>query len=158
MWIVILVITVYSFLRRKKKNKSKEAIKSSLLLVFFLLSIISSAQFSVSGKIYPVNEKGDMYIFLIDESHFGKRFSGLRCKIIQTEAKSVSFVFEELPEGEYALRCFLDTNKNGKLDKVMFKPVEPYGFSWKHEVTFPFNFEDISFRLNKDHSLLIKLE
>jgi len=47
-------------------------------------------------------------------------------------------------------RCFQDLNRNQKLDRGMFGPKEPYGLSWKDDKCFPFDFDDVSFTVNKN--------
>lgn len=45
------------------------------------------------------------------------------------EKKKVAFKFKEIPPGTYGIRCFKDVNGNGKLDKGLFGPKEPWGMS-----------------------------
>jgi len=49
---------------------------------------------------------------------------------IGVTASTVEYVFNDLPEGEYAIKAFQDENGNRTLDKdLMGVPVERYGFS-----------------------------
>ena len=88
---------------------------------------------SLSGKIY-ISRPSVVYIFLVDEENSKIPLSGELLKIIPSQkdvdAGFVSFMFSNLEEGIYGIRCFQDLNNNKKLDKGMFGPCEPWGFSW----------------------------
>jgi uncharacterized protein (DUF2141 family) len=63
----------------------------------------------------------------------------------------VPFSFLKIPGGEYGIRVFVDTNRNGKLDRGLLGPREPWGMSWrgKRASRIP-RFKDIAFRLVGD--------
>lgn len=94
---------------------------------------------------------GVLRIILVTEADMGNPRSGFRRVEIdrteeQVEPWTVSYVFEGVPPGEYAIRTYLDTNGNGELDRKGFRPSEPWGFSWNNgpKRGIP-RFEDISF-------------
>lgn len=65
-------------------------------------------------------------------------FKGLRELVLkispdEVQKKKVPFKFEGLQQGTYGVRCFQDVNGNGKLDKGLFGPSEPWGMSWQRE-------------------------
>ena len=65
-------------------------------------------------------------------------FKGLRELVLkispdEVQKKKVPFNFEGLQQGTYGVRCFQDVNGNGKLDKGLFGPSEPWGMSWQRE-------------------------
>jgi uncharacterized protein (DUF2141 family) len=73
-------------------------------------------------------EKGLIRIALFnDEKSFLKvPFEG---RSVKADKREVVVVFENLPEGEYALSVFHDENENGELDKNFFGlPKEGFAF------------------------------
>ena len=81
-----------------------------------------------------VNREGILVIFAVDEKEFASPMAGLRetrLRVGPSEAAAgrVHFCFR-LPAGRYGVRCFLDLNGNGRLDKGPFGPAEPWGMSW----------------------------
>ena len=75
------------------------------------------------------------------------------------EGGSTRFVFDQIPPGEYAIAVIQDSNKNGTLDKGMFGPTEPYGFSNDAGCLFgPPSFEDASFELTGNREMTIELK
>ncbi|MCK7514820.1 MAG: DUF2141 domain-containing protein [Desulfobacterales bacterium] len=80
----------------------------------------------------------------------GLREARLRVGPAEAAAGRVHFLFN-LPAGRYGVRCFLDLNGNGRLDKGPFGPTEPWGMSWNgaRRAGFP-KFGDIAFRVDRD--------
>ena len=72
----------------------------------------------------------------------------------------VRFSFQNVEKGTYGIRCFQDLNGDGKLNKGMFGPSEPWGMSWKEEKVLRWpGFDKISFEVNSDiKNLRIVLE
>lgn len=61
--------------------------------------------------------------FLSDE----KFYRGI---VIEAKADNFTVVVPDMPPGKYAVSCYADTNKNGKLDKnFLGVPKEMYGLS-----------------------------
>ncbi len=46
-----------------------------------------------------------------------------------TDAPEQTYVFKDIPYGEYGLSLYHDVNGNGKMDFRTWIPKEPYGFS-----------------------------
>ena len=111
----------------------------------------------LSGKIYFESpQTGDLYIFIADEEAFKIPFSGIDRLIIpvgcgELEAGSIEFSLESIPRGTYCIRCYLDTNGDGKLNRGITGPSEPWGMSFKSERNrgIP-QFDDVSFCLYDD--------
>jgi uncharacterized protein (DUF2141 family) len=97
-------------------------------------------------------------VFLIDETTFKTPQTGVDTLILKPIASIVNFTFNSCQKGTYGIRCFQDLNNNGILDKGMFGPAEPYGFSWKFSKKFPFDFSDISFLAKSNSFITIKME
>jgi len=131
--------------------------------VVFLLCSYSSVfgqqeQLSISGEILTKEKGGTIYIYLIDEAHFDVPGTGVEIISIEVNSGSMHYKFRDLASGVFALRCFQDINGNKKLDRGLFGPKEPWALTWKNEKRFPPRFEDISFDLNKDLTIDLKLE
>jgi uncharacterized protein (DUF2141 family) len=64
-----------------------------------------------------------------DRSPTGPVFSRKTLKIDKIKGP-IELVFDRVPHGLYAVRCYLDENENGKIDTGAFGiPTEPYGIS-----------------------------
>lgn len=107
-----------------------------LLLLSFPLIGFEDDKGSISGKIH-FNRPGIIFVYLVDEEHSKVPLSGVLLKIYPdqnaVDAGFVSFLFSNLEQGTYGIRCFQDLNNNGKLDKGLFGPSEPWGFSWNKQ-------------------------
>ncbi len=93
-----------------------------------------------------------VYIFLIEEADMKTQASGIKTLLVYPSSENIAFKFENIPEGEYAVRIFQDSDGNKKLNRGLFGPTEPWALSWKEGVNtkkIP-NFSDISFSLNTD--------
>jgi len=110
---------------------------------------------TITGEC-SVRGSGRLYVFLVDATHFGEPLKGNRVFTEEVHARlgeleEVPFSFQ-VPGGRYGLRCFLDTNANGELDRGLFGPAEPWGMSWRDARPrgFP-RFSDISFSAYSDY-------
>lgn len=110
--------------------------------------------FTVSGEC-AIMGRGVLYMFLVDERSFPIPMSGIQTVTIPldasgTETRRVGFAFT-VPQGTYGIRCFLDANGNGGLDRGLFGPMEPWGMSWRvrRPAGFP-RFADILFAVAGD--------
>jgi len=128
----------------------------SLLILLFACPIHAQADnFSIRGEIL-FSETGVLYVYLVDEKSFATPLSGYRTLILEpnqleASAGKILFVFDAVPRGRYAIRCFQDVNNDGVLNRGIFGPSEPWGMTWqnKKHPRIP-KFEDIVFDLNKD--------
>lgn len=110
--------------------------------------------FDISGKIYNKNNE-PIHIFLVDEETSKIPLSGIQTLIITPDDIDLSrgyilFRFNKIKSGVYGIRCFQDMNANNKLDKGLFGPIEPWGFSWneKKNLKWP-KFKSYCFWLDK---------
>lgn len=109
-----------------------------LLLIFLNFSVfgLEDEKGSISGQIH-INQPGIIFIYLVDEQSSQIPLSGSLLTIEPSkddvDAGFVSFLFSNLEQGTYGIRCFQDLNDNGKLDKGLFGPSEPWGFSWNKQ-------------------------
>ena len=164
MWTALLIIGIYAWLfkRRKKITKKCVAKLTPIFLLFISTAGICKAQspvITISGEIITtLQNQGKIVVFLIDENSFETPLTGIDTAIINPSGNVVFFKFRAKEKGVYGIRCFHDINNNGILDKRMFFPTEPYGFSWRAGKKFPFNFTDISFNADSNKHITIKME
>lgn len=105
------------------------------------------------------NNKGKMMIALnnsIENFKNGRKpFVGVIEKI---KNRQVIYTFNNVPFGEYAIKCYHDENGNKRLDKNYFgMPTEQYGFSNNARGSFgPPKYDDAKFTLDKNN-IVIKI-
>lgn len=130
-----------------------------LLILLFIIPLCAqeSTPDTLIGKIHVQvegfkNEDGTVKIALVNskESYQSNEeiFMGAKEKIT---GKKVSYTFENVPYGEYALKIFHDENNNDKFDTNFFGvPKEPYGFSNNVRGKFgPPSYDDAKFELKE---------
>ncbi len=102
------------------------------ILIFLTSSILAEQKNSISGAV-TYKGKGTLKIILVDKASFGKNGAGLKVisQIIQKSSGQCKFQFDDIPSGEYGIKCYFDKNGNGKLDRGAFGPKEPWGMSFK---------------------------
>jgi len=129
--------------------------KHALLLSLACLLLAGEAlAFSVSGAVH-YEGPGVIYVNLVEEEDFSGR--GGKGQMLLPPAGAtkgrMSFRFENVPAGVYALRCFQDQDGDRSLDIGLFGPTEPWAMSWKRGRPFgrP-SFEDVSFLVSGDVS------
>ncbi|MEO9869803.1 DUF2141 domain-containing protein [Ekhidna sp.] len=121
------------------------------LILSFLLSFSSPQQQAGNAKIIVTvsgieETTGVIRISLFNDE---KGFLHHSFKRQQQEVQQLTIqeIFEDVPEGTYAISIYHDINSNGKLDSNFLRiPKEPYGFSNNPSTTFgPPDFEGASF-------------
>lgn len=142
---------------------NKQTMNIFLTGIIFLLfqGHILSQEYRISGTINGLEEeKSTIYIYLLTEETFEKPYTGIRTIKIETrkDQSSVNFRINDVKKGLYGIRCFQDLNENGKLDRFLFFPKEPWTLSWKNnKKRVPPDFEDISFEMNRNIKLQLYL-
>ena len=122
----------------KMKRKSTLAILGLVIISCFFNPVFAEdTTHTIEGSI-RYSGKGDIYIYLVNEDIFSTPLVGLQTIVLKVEAAESqkmikSFRFEAVKSGIYGIRCFQDTNGNGKLDRGLFGPKEPWGMSWNAE-------------------------
>lgn len=162
MWIILSFVAVYLGLFKRQRTK-QQIFKAILTILCINVPIgICEAQkpeVIISGEIHTtIQNKGKIIVFLVDETTFKMPLTGIDTVIIKPTGSIVHFTFKSCKRGTYGIRCFHDLNNNGTLDKGIFGPTEPYGFSWKTGKKLPLKFNDISFSANSVKYIIIKME
>jgi len=75
----------------------------------------------------------------------------VKVAIAPIKGKKATFVFDQVPYGQYAFAIIHDENRNGKMDyNIVGIPKEGYAFSNNAKGTFgPAKFKDAKFKLDK---------
>lgn len=118
-----------------------------------------SEGFAVGGSVRFTGQ-GPLRMFIADEKTFETPMAGVQGQVLrpsasQLERGSIRYRFDDLPAGTYAIRCFQDENDNGKLDRGLTGPKEPWGMSFrpgKGKRMRPPKFEEVSFDVDADIS------
>ncbi len=136
----------------------KHLILSITLLSFSFLTAQETHQINIEFSGIT-SKQGVLYVGLYDsEVHFlNKRYKEIAIPINELKA---SAIFEEIPDGTYAISAYHDENDNGKMDtKFFFIPKEPVGTSNNTKGKYgPPKFEDAKFSLNEDLTLKITMQ
>lgn len=100
----------------------------SFTLSVLLASAASAADLRV--EVRGMNSAdGKCMVALFDKAQDFAR-KPLQGRMEAASTAGVTFVFNALPDGEYAISAFHDENGNGKLDaNLVGLPIERYGFS-----------------------------
>jgi uncharacterized protein (DUF2141 family) len=113
--------------------------------------------FAVSGTI-TVHREGVIILRLLNEDNYAEnkgQFTPYELTIPvgreELEQKKLSFTIKDVVADRYCIICFLDTNGNGKLDKGLFGPMEPWSIFKKPPVILgrP-QFKDVAFNVEMD--------
>ncbi|MEQ3676106.1 MAG: DUF2141 domain-containing protein [Dokdonia sp.] len=84
-----------------------------------------------------------------------------KIKNTEIENRNAKVVFNNLPEGSYAVTVLHDENNNGKIDKKFMLPLPKEGVGFSNYIDFGLsnrpNFKDASFNLNSDKTIIVKV-
>lgn len=122
-----------------------------MFLLWILTVSISASEntFIITGEI-SFRKEGSIYISLVSDDGSSEAAGQVIDRTsLDMNMKTVSFTFQDIPEGTYGIRIFQDLNGNGKLDSGAFGPKEPWGMSNNIRPAFrgP-TFEEIQFEVN----------
>ena len=110
------------------------------------------------SNIYPV--EGKLYVAVYDnaDNYMDLEKKAFQ-KIVPVRHETELVVFDNIPEGEYAVSIFQDLDGNGELDKNSLGiPGEPYGFSNDARGTFgPPKFRKAKFQVTNQTTIKITL-
>lgn len=124
----------------------------NLLVIFLLwLPVVAWSQGSIEVKVTEIrDEKGDIRVGLFkNEDTFLKK--AIEGKVVKASKDGVTVVFENVPEGDYAVSVLHDENGNGEMDSnVVGIPKEGFAFGNNATGTFgPPSFEKAKVSVKK---------
>ncbi len=131
--------------------------RTFLLVTFWSLTSVLQAQATLTVEV-TLNKPaagGMVRTALCPSSQAFTAEKGCKVGQVNADGTTVEVHFEEVLDGEYAVKVFHDVNNNGKLDtNWMGVPKEPYGFSNDAMGTFgPPSWEQARFTV-KGHTLI----
>ena len=135
-----------------------------LLIILFSFSTISFSSDGAKkqGKLVVqftgmTSNNGNVKIALCNsDANYQNHKSPFIGKTIPINNNNAVIVFEDLPEGEYAIKAFHDEDANDDLNtNILGIPVEDYGFSNNARGMFgPPSWEDAKFRFSDDNKVI----
>ena len=132
-------------------------IDARIVLVLLCATLVgvgtaAAADYEISGSVETI-ELGPIFVVLFDEAGFDDEVP-VRAIVIPADESAdgaAEFVFAEIPEGEYAIRCFQDLNGNETVDFGRFGPTEPTGFYLESPaIGRAPRFDELAFELRAD--------
>ena len=133
----------------------------ALILGLFISGIITNAQDTKSVTLTVTienveNNEGQILAELHTQDTF-MRGPGIQQLMSKAKTGSISFVFEDVKPGTYAISSMHDTNENQRMDfQDNGMPKESYAMSGSEIITGPPTFQDVKFKV-EGHDLEIKL-
>lgn len=103
----------------------------TLTVLSFTLRAQNSNELTVVIKNIEIIQ-GNLFLRLCNDSAQFPQGTSPEAFLKETKvnAHEMKFIFENLPNGDYAIEVYQDMNENGKLDSKKFGiPAEPFGFS-----------------------------
>ncbi len=112
----------------------------SMCLAAQVGSFVCAQDGSVKVEIKNVNHAkgGNLILSLYDnEDSYPEPDGPMKVQIMEITASSMSYTFNRLPAGNYAIVAFQDTDKDKSLRKNFIgMPKEPIGFSQNNKISF----------------------
>ncbi|MDF1517268.1 MAG: DUF2141 domain-containing protein [Lutibacter sp.] len=108
------------------------------------------------SAVNALSDNGTVKFALYDEENFMKQ--PIVSKSASVENRKSTVLFENVPEGNYAIICFHDENDNNQLDfEESGRPKESYGLS-NNKMNFgPPEFESAKFEV-KSNALILEIK
>ncbi|KPM30246.1 Hypothetical protein I595_3656 [Croceitalea dokdonensis DOKDO 023] len=123
------------------------------ILSIFLIAIAANAQDTVNVTVTlenVLNDKGTLLVSLHTNETFMKGSGVMNLKEAAT-AGSVTFTFENVAPGSYAVMALHDENDNQRMDfEPNGMPKENYGMSGNEMTMGPPSFADAQFEVGKE--------
>jgi len=139
----------------------KEFSMKKLILGILLTAVILHANNIKVEVTNIINQTGQISIGLYnkDDSTFSDMSQYYKGKYLDISGTKITYTFQNIPNGIYAISVIHDENNNRELDKNFFGiPTEGYGFSNNVRPTFrSANFQESKFELSSDKTIVIHL-
>ena len=142
-------------------KNTKKVLLTAMMLIAIMMCFAQGNGNSVTVTVSGISElKGEIAIGVYnnEESYTkGDHFTG---EFVKADKETVTYTFENIPEGVYAIKIYHDKNSNKKMDRNFMKiPTEGYAFSNNVFGTFgPPKFEKVKFEVKEDINLEIKIK
>ena len=132
-----------------------------LLLSLFAFQLSHTQTVNLTVTITNIESiSGTINIGLYNNADvFPEKEKEYKLVILDVEPSEVTYIFKDLPQGEYAIALYHDENRDDECNRNFFGiPKEGYGFSnnVKPVLSAP-SFEDTKFKLEESKSIIISL-
>jgi hypothetical protein len=116
--------------------------------------------FTVAGTISGITEDAPLFVSIVDRAAWDASGEELQnpdtldgyvqgIRLNPDGAAELRYEFTKVPPGTYAIRAFLDTNRNDNLDIGIFGPKEPWAiYQAPRRMLTPPRFDPVSFELS----------
>jgi len=138
----------------------KKLTVATSLLAVLLTSAMTVQAHTLTINIDQIKEQtGKLHVALYrGEQSYQQGKDAVAAVVKAVSGDKQQLVFEDLVDGEYAIKIMHDANDNGKLDRNMLGiPSEGYAFSNNGGQFGPASFKDAAFAVAADTSLTIHL-
>ncbi|MBY5957796.1 DUF2141 domain-containing protein [Membranicola marinus] len=129
--------------------------------LFLITTLTSPPTSSIDLTIQNIKTgAGSIKIALYNApTDFPKQTKAYKVGEVSAQKPQVSYSFENIPAGDYAIALYHDVNADDELNfKMFFIPKEPYGFSNNFVPKFSKpGFDDAKFQVKNDTEINIKL-
>jgi uncharacterized protein (DUF2141 family) len=133
------------------------AVIGSLSMIMLLSQQATAADLTLNiSDIEP--EKGHIMVALYaDQASYANGKANFTSKI-KADLEQTSIIFDNLPDGEYAVKLYQDENDNSQLDfNMMGIPKEGYGFSNNVGRFGAPKYNEAKFTIKKNTTITIEL-
>ncbi len=123
-----------------------KSILSTVVLLFFAQIVLAQGKLELTINNIII-DNGNIRVALYNsENQFLKH--PFRVKKAESNSEIIKIIFSDIPKGYYAISLFQDENSDEELNRGMFGPKEPYGFSNNAKGSFgPAKYEDAKFEV-----------
>jgi uncharacterized protein (DUF2141 family) len=97
-------------------------------------------------------------IIFDNETSFNEKKNEVAKLPVSISTSNVTFQFDNIEPGTYAIQLFQDLNMNMKMDKGMLGPKEPYGMSNNPKLMGKPKFKDLAFESQVTTNIIIELK
>lgn len=134
--------------------------KASILInTISSLLLIGHAQSSeIQFDMLAINsDAGKLYVQLFKGKENYTKGKALASSVVEAKVGDNTVVFDNIEQGEYAIRFFHDENGNGKLEtNFIGMPTEGYGFSNDAKPSFgPAKYKDMKFAVTAESKVIV---
>ncbi len=136
---------------------------NSIKIALFATTLISSTTFAHDLTIIVDNiseNKGTMMVALHNTADgFKKTTNDVSAQRMKVTTPTMTFHFTNLPEGDYAVKLYQDSNDNNRIDLSDNSiPLEAFGFSNNVGQRGRPTFDDAKFSLSHDDQITVHLQ
>ena len=142
-------------------KNTKKVFLITLMLIGTMMCFAQETGYSVNVTVTGItNLEGEISIGLFQGAESYPKGDVIAGVFIKADNETITYTFENIPEGVYAIAIYHDENTNAKMDNNFLGiPKEGYAFSNNVFGTFgPPKFEKAKFEVIEDIQLEIKLK